>query len=92
LGYWAARKGGRGLDVRRGRGVHGDARIVRAGGSRGTDLIGGTHRPATSESERVNGKPELTRGARWIERPGACEGKTGADNPAPPASGRERER
>jgi hypothetical protein len=32
------------------------------------------------------------RGPLDRERPGACEGKIGADNPAPPASGRERER
>jgi hypothetical protein len=46
VGYWAARKGGRSLDMRRGRGVHGDARVVHAGGSGGTDPIGETHGPA----------------------------------------------
>jgi hypothetical protein len=66
VGYWAGRKGGRGLDVRRGRGVHDDARVVRAGGSGGTHLTGGTD--LTGESGRANGKPELTRGARRTER------------------------
>jgi hypothetical protein len=38
--------GGHGLDVHRGRGVHGDARVMRVGGSGGTGPTGGTHGPA----------------------------------------------
>jgi hypothetical protein len=44
--YWAARKGGHVLAECRGCGVHGDARVVRAGGLGGTDPLGRTHRPA----------------------------------------------
>jgi hypothetical protein len=52
---WAARKdrggGGRGLGVRRGRGVHDDARVVCAGGSGGTGPIGEAHGPARAGAQ-----------------------------------------
>jgi hypothetical protein len=52
VGHWAARKSGRDLGVHRERGVHDDARVVCAGGSGGTDPIGGTHGP-TRVDERT---------------------------------------
>jgi hypothetical protein len=68
VGHWTTRKGrggdGRGLGVRRGRGVHSDMRVVcgrfRRGGS---DRRG----PRTSKSGRANGQPELMKGARGTE-------------------------
>jgi hypothetical protein len=54
-GVWVARKGrgggGRGLGVHRGRGVHDDARVVRAGGSGGTGPTGGAHGPARAGAQ-----------------------------------------
>jgi hypothetical protein len=58
VGYSVARKGqggdGHGLSVRRGRGVHGDTWVVRAGDSRGMGLIGGTHGPARAGERTVS--------------------------------------
>jgi hypothetical protein len=55
VGCWAARKyrvgGGHGLGVRRGRGDHGDARVVCAGGSGGTGLTGEVHGPARAGAQ-----------------------------------------
>jgi hypothetical protein len=70
VGYWAARKGrggdGRGLGVRRGRGVHSDARVVLAAVWEGRIRQAGP----IDQRERANGQPTLTRRARATERAG----------------------
>ena len=69
VGYWAARKdrggGGRDLDVRRGHGVHGDAQVVRVGGSRGWVR----HAGPTGQLERASEcRSVLTGWVRCTER------------------------
>jgi hypothetical protein len=59
VGHWVARKGrggdGCSLSVHHGRGVHDDARIMRAGSSGGTGATDGTHGSARA-GERTSGQ------------------------------------
>jgi hypothetical protein len=80
VGHWATRKGsrwgrsdGRGLGVRRGRGVHGDALVVCGrfgGGGEGTGPTDRTHGSARA-GERTGGRADEW-GMRDRERARAC--------------------